>query len=142
MPRILAIDYGKKRIGLAVTDPLKMIANGLDTVATHTIFNYLESYFEKEEVDTIVIGAALQMSGEESETMEQIHPFKRRLEKLYPDKKIIFVDERFTSVLAQKAIIEGGIKKQERRHNKGLVDKVSATIILQSYLEQTNPFTI
>ncbi len=142
MPRILAIDYGKKRIGLAVTDPLKMIANGLDTVATHTIFNYLESYFEKEEVDTIVIGAALQMSGEESETMKQIHPFKRRLEKLYPDKKIVFVDERFTSVLAQKAIIEGGIKKQERRHNKGLVDKVSATIILQSYLEQTNPFTI
>ena len=142
MPRILAIDYGKKRIGLAVTDPLKMIANGLDTVATHTIFNYLESYFEKEKVDTIVIGAALQMSGEESETMKQIHPFKRRLEKLYPDKKIIFVDERFTSVLAQKAIIEGGIKKQERRHNKGLVDKVSATIILQSYLEQTNPFTI
>ncbi len=139
MARILAIDYGNKRTGIAVSDPLKMIANGLDTVPTHQLYDFLKNYFEKEDVETIVIGQAKQMSGEDSDTMKQIIPLKNRLTKLYPDKEIVFVDERFTSVLAQKAILEGGVKKQARR-NKALVDKVSATIILQSYLEQINPF--
>lgn len=139
MARILAIDYGNKRTGIAVSDPLKMIANGLDTVPTHQLYDFLKNYFEKEDVETIVIGQAKQMSGEDSDTMKQIIPLKNRLTKLYPDKEIVFVDERFTSVLAQKAILESGVKKQARR-NKALVDKVSATIILQSYLEQINPF--
>ena len=134
MGRILAIDYGKKRIGLAVTDPLQIIATGLDTIATVDLLDYLKKYLEKEQVEKFVIGLPKQMSGAESESMKYIRPFVGQLQKAFPEKEIVYVDERFTSVLAQKAMLDGGLKKKDRR-NKALVDKISATIILQSYLE-------
>lgn len=134
MGRILAIDYGKKRVGLAVTDPLKLIANGLDTVNTTETIDYLEKYLSREDVDKIVIGLPKQMSGEESESMKYIRPFVKKLEQKFPGMEIVFIDERFTSVLAHRAMIDGGLKKKDRQ-NKALVDKISATIILQTYLE-------
>lgn len=137
MGRILAIDYGLKRTGLAVTDPLRIISNGLDTVPTHLLWPFLKEYFSKEEVDCIVVGYPKQMNNQESETMKHIRPFVEKLKKLYPDKKIDLYDERFTSVLAQRTILEAGVKKSVRRQNKGLVDKVSAVIILQDYLESS-----
>lgn len=133
MGRVLAIDYGKKRVGLAVTDPLQIVANALETVATENIFTYLENYVAHEQVEKFVIGLPKQMSGELSEAMQYIQPFADKLKKKFPNQEIIFVDERFTSSLAQKTIIEAGIKKKARR-NKALVDKVAATIILQTYL--------
>lgn len=132
--RILAIDYGQKRVGLAVTDPLKIIANGLTTVHVKDIFDYLKDYFEKEEVETIVIGLAKQLNNEASESMRYIEPFVKALKKKYPDKKIEMYDERFTSKLAFQAMIDGGLKKKARQ-NKALIDEVSATILLQSYME-------
>jgi len=134
MARILAIDYGQKRVGLAVTDPLQIIANGLETVPVAGVLDFLKKYLEKEAVEKIVIGLPKQMSGEESESMKYIRPFVARLQKTFPDMEIVYVDERFTSVLAQKAMLDGGLKKKDRQ-NKALVDKISATIILQSYLE-------
>ena len=134
MGRILSIDYGTKRTGIAVTDPLRIIPGGLTTVPTHTLFDFLTGYFGKEEVDVIVVGYALNMDGRESASMKQIRPFTERLKKLFPDKRIEMYDERFTSVIAQKAILEAGVKKMARR-NKALVDEVSACIILESYLE-------
>ena len=134
MGRILAIDYGQKRVGLAVTDPLQIIATGLDTVAVHELPAYLETYIANNPVEKIVIGLPRQMNGEESEMMQYIRPFAKGLEHKYPDIDIVFVDERFTSVLAHKAMLEGGLKKKDRQ-NKALVDKISATIILQTYLE-------
>lgn len=136
MGRILAIDYGKKRVGLAVTDPLQIIANGLDTVPANEVIDYLKKYFAKESVDKIVVGLPMQMSGEESESMKYIRPFVAQLQKTFPDMEIVFADERFTSVLAHRAMLDGGLKKKDRQ-NKELVDKISATIILQSYLEST-----
>ncbi len=133
MGRVLAIDYGKKRVGLAVTDPLQIAANALETVATENIFTYLENYVAQEQVEKFVIGLPKQMSGALSEAMQYIQPFADKLKKKFPNQEIIFVDERFTSSLAQKTIIEAGIKKKARR-NKALVDKVAATIILQTYL--------
>lgn len=135
MSRILAIDYGKKRTGLAVSDPLRLIAGGLTTVETKELFTYLAEYFQKEEVGTVVVGYPRQTDGSDSENMKRIEPFVNRLRKLYPNLPIEYYDERFTSVLAHKAIIDGGIRKQKRRDNKGLVDQVSATIILQDYME-------
>ena len=137
--RILSIDYGKKRTGLAVTDPMQIIANGLETVETKDLETFLTSYMEKEEVETIVVGYPMQMDGEDSENMKRIQPFVNRLRKLFPDKKIEMYDERFTSVLAHKAMLASGIGKKARQ-NKGLVDKISATIILQEYLERTKNF--
>lgn len=134
MGRILSIDYGKKRTGLAVTDPLKIIANGLTTVETSKLMDFLKAYMEKETVERIVVGLPKQMNGEESENMKNITPFVNRLKKLYPNLPVEFFDERFTSVLAHKAMLESGIGKKARQ-NKALVDEISATIILQGYME-------
>jgi len=134
MGRILAIDYGQKRVGLAVTDPLKITANALDTVPSHEIFDYLKRYISKEDIEKIVVGLPKQMSGELSSSMQYIEPFVKVLKRNFPDIEIEYADERFTSTMAQKVIIEAGIKRKERQ-NKALVDKVAALIILQTYLE-------
>ena len=134
MARILAIDYGQKRTGLAVTDNLQMIANGLTTVETKDLEKFLAEYLAKEDVSTIVMGKPTQMNGENSENMKRIEPFFNRLKKLFPDKEITYYDERFTSVLAHQAMLQSGIGKKARQ-NKALVDKISATIILEDYMQ-------
>lgn len=134
MSRVLAIDYGKKRTGIAVSDPLQLIANGLTTVPTGVLFDFLMDYLKKESVERIVVGLPKQMNNQPSENMNNIVPFVNRLKKALPDIPIEYVDERFTSVLAHQAMIDGGLKKKARQ-NKALVDEISATIILQSYLE-------
>ena len=134
MARILAIDYGKKRTGIAVTDNLQMIANGLTTVETKELEKFLFDYMVHEEVETIVVGKPTQMDGTDSENMRRIEPFYHRLKKLFPNKKIVYYDERFTSVLAHQAMLQSGIRKKARQE-KGLVDKISATIILEDYLQ-------
>ena len=134
MSRILAIDYGKKRTGIAVTDPMQIIASGLTTVATHELVDFLLKYVQQEKVERIIIGHPRQMNYEESDNMKNIIPFINRLKKLLPDMPLELVDERFTSVLAHQAMLVGGLKKKARQ-NKALVDEISATIILQSYLE-------
>lgn len=137
MSRVLAIDYGRKRCGIAVTDPLKIIANGLTTVPTHELFDFVSNYIKQEEVESIVIGLPKQVTGEESESMKYIRPFVNRLKNSMPNMPVIWVDERFTSKLAFQTMIDGGVKKSDRR-NKGMIDQISATIILQTYLEQQN----
>ncbi len=132
--RILSIDYGKKRTGIAVTDPLQIIANGLATVATHTLFDYLKSYVEKEQVERIVIGKPMQTNGKPSENLLRIEQFVNRWCKDVPNIPIEYYDERFTSVLAHQTMLQSGISKKARQ-NKALVDEISATIILQSYME-------
>jgi len=134
MSRILAIDYGQKRTGLAATDNLQMIANGITTVETKDLEKWIIDYMQKEDVCTIVMGKPTQLNGENSENMRRIEPFFNRLKKLFPDKEIVYYDERFTSVLAHQAMLTSGIGKKARQ-NKGLVDQISATIILQDYLE-------
>ena len=134
MSRILAIDYGKKRTGIAVTDPMQLIANGLTTVPTHELMDFLLGYLRQEKVERIVIGHPKQMNNEDSENMKRIVPFVNRLRKVLPDMPVELYDERFTSVLAHQAMLAGGLKKKDRQ-NKALVDEISATIILQSYLE-------
>ena len=134
MGRIIAIDYGRKRVGLAVTDPGRIIATGLDTVAAGDVIDYLGKYIGENDVDLFVIGMPLQMNGTASESQKYILPFIGRLRQAFPSIPIETADERFTSVLAKRAILEGGVKKSDRR-DKGLVDKVSAVIILQGYLE-------
>lgn len=134
MSRIVAIDYGKKRTGIAVSDTLQLIANGLTTVPTSSLFDFLMDYLKKEPVERIVIGLPKQMNNQPSENMNNIIPFVNRLKKALPDMPVEYVDERFTSVLAHQAMIDGGLKKKARQ-NKALVDEISATIILQSYLE-------
>lgn len=134
MSRILAIDYGRKRTGIAVSDPMQMIANGLTTVPTHQLLQFLLDYVTKEPVERILVGLPKQMNNEASENMRNIEPFVRSLNKKLPDMPVEYVDERFTSVLAHRTMLEAGLKKKERQ-NKGLVDEISATIILQSYLE-------
>lgn len=133
--RILSIDYGRKRTGIAVTDPLQIIANGLTMVPTHQLEQFLADYFKKEQVERVVVGMPKQMNGEMSESWKYIEPFLNRFRKLYPDMPIEMVDERFTSVLAHQAILASGVGKQRRQTDKGMVDEISATIILQSYLE-------
>ncbi|MCG8580269.1 MAG: Holliday junction resolvase RuvX [Bacteroidales bacterium] len=135
MGRILAIDYGRKKSGLAVTDPLQIIANGLETVTSHELYDYLVKYMKEEDVEKIVVGYPTQSNGQESESMKYIKPFVNRLKKNFPDLPIEWVDERFTSKLAFQTMIDGGLKKKARQ-DKALVDKVSATIILQTYMEQ------
>ncbi|MBO6013220.1 MAG: Holliday junction resolvase RuvX [Bacteroidales bacterium] len=135
MSRILSIDYGRKRTGLAVTDSLQLIANGLTTVPTHELEPFLTDYFRKEQVERVVMGLPRQMNGRMSESWQYIEPFLNRLHKLFPQLPIELVDERFTSVLAHQAILESGVGRQRRREDKGMVDTISATIILQSYLE-------
>lgn len=134
MSRLLAIDYGKKRTGIAVSDPLQIIANGLTTVETVKIFDFLKAYFEKEKVEKVIIGLPLQMNNEASENLPRIEQFADQLRKLYPTLSIEYFDERFTSKMAQQAMIDGGLKKKDRQ-NKALVDEISATIILQGYME-------
>ena len=134
MGRILAIDYGTRRTGIAVTDPLRIIASGLETVPTHTLHEWLAQYTAAENVDIIVVGHPTRMDGSPSETMAQIEPLVQKLRADHPGKKVVLYDERFTSRLAQRAIIEGGVPKMARR-DKALTDRVSAAIILQSYLE-------
>ncbi len=134
MSRIVAIDYGRKRTGIAVSDPLQIIANGLTTVPTHELFAFLMDYVKREPVERIIVGLPKQMNNEPSENMKNITPFVNRLRKALPDMPIEFVDERFTSVLAHQTMLAGGLKKKDRQ-NKALVDEISATIILQSYLE-------
>ncbi len=135
MARILAIDYGTKRTGIAVSDPLRLIAGALDTVPTHTLAAFLDNYFAREAVDTVVVGMPRQMDGTPSESFRHIEPFVKKLRARHPAMEVVYHDERFTSVMAQRAIIEGGVKKMARRE-KALVDRVSATIILQSYMEK------
>ncbi|MDR0844314.1 MAG: Holliday junction resolvase RuvX [Tannerella sp.] len=136
MGRIVAIDYGRKRTGLAVTDTLQMIANGLTTVRSHEVVDYLTEYVSKESVDLFVVGSPKQMNNEPSENMKFVEAFVARLRKVLPGIPVAYYDERFTSVLAHRAMIDGGLKKQKRRQ-KELVDEISAVLILQTYLEST-----
>lgn len=134
MARILSIDYGKKRTGLAVTDPLKLIAGGLATVSTSELFNYLQDYIKKEQVEKVIIGKPLQTNGEPSENLNRVQQFVNRWKKAIPQIPIEYYDERFTSVLAHRAILDSGIGKKARQ-NKALLDEISATILLQDYME-------
>ncbi len=141
MGRILAIDYGQKRVGIAVSDPMQIIATGLDTILVHEVMAYLDKYIAENEVEKILVGLPKQMSGEESESMQYIRPFVIGLGRKFPNIPIEFVDERFTSVLAHRAMLDGGLKKKDRQ-NKALVDKISATIILQTYLESKSNISL
>ena len=134
MSRILAIDYGRKRTGVAVSDAMQIIANGLTTVPTHELLDFITGYVQKEPVERILVGLPKQMNNEASESMKYIDPFVRSLKKRLPEIPVEFVDERFTSVLAHRTMLEAGLKKKDRL-NKTLVDEISATIILQTYLE-------
>ena len=134
MGRILAIDYGTRRTGIAVSDPLRIIAGGLTTVETHGLERWIAQYMAENDVSTIVIGKPTQMNGQPSETWSRIEPLAGRLRRAYPDKEVVFHDERFTSVLAHRTMLESGIGRMARR-DKALVDKISATIILQSYMD-------
>jgi putative Holliday junction resolvase len=133
LARILSIDYGKKRTGLAVTDPLQIIAGGLATVATSELFDYLKAYMDREQVELIVIGEPRQPNGEPSENLARVQQFVNRWRKAMPQVPIQYYDERYTSVLAHQVMLDGGLKKKARQ-NKGLVDEISATIILEDYL--------
>jgi putative Holliday junction resolvase len=135
MGRIISIDYGNKRTGLAVTDPLQIIASPLETVPTGRLEAFLTDYAAKETVDEFVVGYPVQMNNNPSESVKYIDPFLKRLQKLFPDKPVHLADERFTSKIAFRAMIDGGVKKKERR-DKAMVDRVSASIILQSFLER------
>lgn len=134
MGRILAIDYGQKRVGLAVTDTLKIIATNLTTVASKDIFDFLKNYFIKEKVDIIIVGLAKKLNNTDSSSMQFIKPFTEKLKKTFPELQIEMYDERYTSKLALQAMIESGASKKTRR-NKALLDSISATILLQNYLE-------
>ena len=133
MARILSIDYGKKRTGIAVTDPLQLIAGGLATVSTSELFDWLKAYLAKEPVERIVIGEPRQPNGQPSENLERVQQFVNRWRKAMPEVPIELYDERFTSVLAHQAMIDGGLRKKARQ-DKALVDEISATIILEDYL--------
>nr|WP_308532990.1 Holliday junction resolvase RuvX [uncultured Prevotella sp.] len=134
MGRIIAIDYGKKRTGIAVTDPLRIIANGLATVSTPELYAFLQEYMQREKVDLIVMGKPTQLSGKPSDNMGRVEQFVLRWKKACPSVPIEYYDERFTSALAHQAMISGGVKKKVRRQDKGLVDEISATIILQDFM--------
>ncbi len=134
MARILALDYGRKRTGIAVTDPLQIIANGLTTVATHELMTFVKEYVSKEDVEAIVIGQPRQLNGQDSESMRYITPFVNRLKKELPLMPLVMFDERFTSTIAHRAMIDGGMKKSDRQ-DKARVDAIAATIILTDYLE-------
>lgn len=133
MPRLLSIDYGRKRTGIAVTDPLQIVPGGLATVDTSVLMTFLQDYVAKEPVERIIIGEPRQPNGEPSENLERVKQFVNRWRKAMPSIPIEFYDERFTSVLAHRAMIDGGLRKKARQ-NKALVDEISATIILQDYM--------
>ncbi len=134
MGRIVAIDYGRKRSGVAVTDTLQMIANGLTTVPSGELVKFLSDYVAKESVDLFVVGQPKQMNNEPSENMKYVEAFVTHLKRSIPQIPVQYYDERFTSVLAHKAMLDGGLKKKKRQE-KALVDEISAVIILQAYLE-------
>jgi len=134
MGRIMGIDYGRKRTGVAVTDPLKIVAGNLATVPTHTLMQFIKDYMAKEQVERIVIGQPTQLNGEPSESMRYITPFLNRLKKEMPATPVVMVDERFTSTLAHQAMLAGGMKKSDRR-DKARVDSIAASIILNDYLQ-------
>ncbi len=134
MGRILAIDYGRKRTGIAVTDTLQMIAGGVATVSSGELVGWLTNYVSKEPVERFVVGLPKQMNNEPSENMKYVEAFVAQLKKALPDIPVEYYDERFTSVMAHRAMIDGGLKKKKRQ-DKGLVDEISAVIILQSYME-------
>jgi len=136
--RLLSIDYGKKRTGLAVTDPLQIIAGGLATVSTSELFAFLQDYVRRETVERIVIGEPRQADGSPSENLERVKQFVNRWKRALPDIPIEFYDERFTSVLAHRAMLDGGLRKKDRQ-NKALVDEISATILLQDYMRARHP---
>ena len=133
--RILSVDYGKKRTGLAVTDPLQIIAGGLATVSTSTLFDYLKDYISREPVERIIIGEPRQPNGEPSENLLRVQQFVNRWRKAVPEVPIEYYDERFTSVLAHQAMQQGGLRKKARQ-DKALVDEISATILLQDYMRR------
>lgn len=133
MGRLLAIDFGKKRCGIAVTDPLRLIANPLETVETARLHDFVRQYIAAEGVDAVIVGKPLQMNGEPSESTRYLTPSINRLRKLIAPVPVIFFDERFTSVLAHRAMIDGGMKKMDRR-DKAVVDRISASIILNDFL--------
>lgn len=133
--RILSIDYGKKRTGIAVTDPSQIIANGLTTVDTNQLLSFLKDYVKKEEVERFVIGLPTQPNGLPSENQKRVLAFSEKLKKALPHIPVDFYDERFTSVLAHQTILDSGIGKKRRQTDKGLVDEISACIILQNYME-------
>jgi putative Holliday junction resolvase len=134
MGRILAIDYGTKRIGLAVTDPMQIFSSPLGTVSPGEFYKFIEDYLKTEEVDAFVIGYPVQMNNQPSESVNYINPFIKKLKKAFPGKHIHLVDERFTSQMAFKTMIDGGVKKSDRK-DKSMVDRISASIILQSFLD-------
>lgn len=134
MARLLCIDYGKKRSGIAVSDTLQIIANGLTTVETSQLPDFLKDYLQKEEVERIIVGLPTQLNNEASENMKRVEPFVNRLRKQYPHISVEYFDERFSSKMALQTMIDGGVKKKGRQ-NKALVDEISATIILQGYME-------
>jgi len=133
MPRILSIDYGQKRTGIAVTDEMQIIASGLTTIPTHTLIDFLKDYFAKEKVEAVLIGEPKQMNGEPSESAAVIKGFVTHFSNIFPDMKVVRVDERFTSKMAFQTMIDSGLSKKQRQ-NKGLIDEISATIMLQDYL--------
>jgi putative Holliday junction resolvase len=135
MGRIIGIDYGKKRIGLAVTDPLQIFASPLETINIREFDNYISEYLKSEEVDAFVIGYPVQMNNKPSESVKYIDPFIRKIKKRFPGKALHLIDERFTSQIAFRTMIDGGVKK-EKRKDKSMVDKISASIILQSFLDR------
>lgn len=134
MSRLLSIDYGKKRVGIAVSDSLQLIANGLTTVATHELFDFLKAYFSKEDVEKVIVGKPMQTNGQPSENLQRVKEFMDKFQKIFPTIAVEWYDERFTSVLAHRAMIDGGLGKKARQ-NKALVDEISATIILSDYME-------
>jgi len=135
MGRILGIDYGRKRVGLAVTDPLKIFASPLNTISAHDIDNFIADYMASEEVEAFVIGYPVKLNNEPSESVKYINPFIRKLKIRFPGVPVHLVDERFTSQMALKTMIDGGLKKKERQ-NKSIIDMISASIILQSFLDR------
>ena len=134
MGRIIGIDYGVKRIGLAVTDPLQIFAPPLMTVMTTEFYKFITGYLETDDVDAFVIGYPVQMNNQPSASVTYINPFIKRLKKTYPEKHIYLADERFTSQMAIRTMVEGGVKKRDRQ-DKSMVDKISASIILQSFID-------
>ncbi len=134
MGRIIGIDYGLKRIGIAVSDPLQMFASPLTTVRSGEFHDFLRDYLKTGEVDAFVIGYPVQMNNEPSSSVSYINPFIKKLKETYPEKQIYLADERFTSKMAFRTMVEGGVKKKDRK-DKSMIDKISASIILQSYLD-------
>jgi putative Holliday junction resolvase len=137
--RLLAIDFGQKRTGIAVTDTLQIIAQGLTTIPSSEVINFIQDYLKKEKVDKFIVGYPKQMNNQPSEALRYVNPFIKKLDKTFNDIPIVQFDERFTSKMAQQAMIDGGLGKKARQ-NKAMVDQISATIILQSYMQYDQNF--